>query len=131
MSDENKLNNEEIALLAVLNKKWLFNMWQSESLAKFVYQINKLDKNYKFWKAFSEIKWNIAKFINTHRNDSNEIMNSFYQVSTSLLEKSPSIYRNLIKLLNKLDSNEQAIFFKDIFPLYNVELFLWEDPEDG
>lgn len=125
--DDNKLTYEEIALLAVLNKKWLFNMWQSESLAKFVYQINKLDKNYKFWKAFSEIKWNIAKFINTHRNDSNEIMNSFYQVSTSLLEKSPSIYRNLIKLLNKLDSNEQAIFFKDIFPLYNVELFLWED----
>ena len=121
-----ELTDEEIALLAVLNKKWLFNMWQSENLAKFVYQINKLDKNYKFWKAFKEIKWSIGDFIDTHKNDSNELMNSFYQVSTSLLEKSPSVYRNLIKLLNELNSKEQEIFYKGIFPLYNVELFLWE-----
>ena len=124
--DKNELNNEEIALLAVLNKKWLFNMWQSESLAKFVYQINKLDKNYKFWKAYTEIKWDIKKFINSHKKDSNDLMTSFFQISTSLLEESPAVYRNLIELLNKLDSDEQAIFFKEVFPLYNVELFLWE-----
>ena len=124
--DKNELNNEEIALLAVLNKKWLFNMWQSESLAKFVYQIDKLDKNYKFWKAYTEIKWDIKKFINSHKKDSNDLMTSFFQISTSLLEESPAVYRNLIELLNKLDSDEQAIFFKEVFPLYNVELFLWE-----
>lgn len=124
--DANRLTNEEIALLAVLNKKWLFNMRQSDSLSKFIYQINKLDKNYKFWKAFEEIKWSINYFIDCHKNDSNEFMNSFYQISTSLLEKSPSVYRILLELLNNLNQKEQEIFYKDIFPLYNVELFLWE-----
>ena len=128
LSDNEDLTNEEIALLAVLNKKWLWSMWQSESLAKFIYQINKLDKNYKYSKAFSEIKWDIKKFIYSHKNDSNELINSFYQISTSLFERSPAIYRNVIKLLNKLDSKEQEIFYKEIFPLYNVELFLWENP---
>ena len=126
MSDKSTLNDEEIALLAVLNKKWLWNMWQSESLAKFIYQINKLDKNYKFNKAFIEIKWEIGKFIDSHKKDSNELINSFYQISTSLLERSPAIYRNVLKLLNKLNSEEQELFYKEIFPLYNVELFLWE-----
>ena len=128
LSDKSNLNNEEIALLAVLNKKWLWNMWQSESLAKFIYQINKLDKNYKFNKSFTEIKWGINKFINVHKKDSNELLNSFYQVSTSLLGKSPAIYRNVVELLNKLNSEEQKLFYKEIFPLYNVELFLWENP---
>jgi hypothetical protein len=58
------------------------------------------------------------------RKDSNELMTLFFQISTSLLEKSPAIYRNLIKLLNKLDSKGQELFYKGIFPLYNVELFL-------
>ena len=128
LDDNEELMDEEVALLAVLNKKWLWNMWQSESLAKFIYQINKLDKNYRFWKAFSEIKWEIKKFINTHKKGTNELFNSFYQISTSLLEKSPAIYRNVVILLNKLDSKEQEIFYKEIFPLYNVELFLWEKP---
>jgi len=128
LSDKSNLNNEEIALLAVLNKKWLWNMWQSESLAKFIYQINKLGKNYKFNKAFTEIKWEINKFINIHKKDSNELINSFYEVSTSLLERSPAIYRNVVELLNKLNSEEQKLFYKEIFPLYNVELFLWENP---
>ena len=128
LADNEELTNEEISLLTVLNKKWLWNMWQSESLAKFIYQINKLDKNYKFNKSFTEIKWGINKFINVHKKDSNELLNSFYQVSTSLLERSPAIYRNVVELLNKLNSEEQKLFYKEIFPLYNVELFLWGNP---
>ena len=126
LSADKDLTDEEIALLAVLNKKWLANMWQSESLAKFIYWINKLGKNYDFVVAFGETKWEILKFVDCHRKNLNELMTLFYEISIFLLEKSPSIYRNLMKLLNMLDSEQQERFCREIFPLYNVELFLWE-----
>jgi len=125
LEEKSSLNNEEIALLTVVNKKWLFNMGTTEALAKFVFQINKLEQNYQFKWALVSIKKNVINFLKNHSWDSKESLNSFFQISIELLQYSPWNYHLIVDLLWKLSKDQQKVFYKDIFPLYNVELFLW------
>lgn len=124
---ESKLDNKKMALIEIVIRHWLLNLPLMENLIKFIYQLILLSKSEKTPKNTKiDIKERIKKFLQKQKNRSNEDLNSFYSISTNILKIAPSLYNKIVWIFERLEPSNIKYFYEKIFPLYNVELVLYE-----
>lgn len=123
-------NNKEIALIRIINKKWLYNFPLMENLGKFIYQLQEsLAEKYTFETTKTNIRQKIKIFFQKNKNRSIEDFNEFFHISTNILNAAPSIYQKILSILLCLEPNQLKYFQNEILPLYNVELILHQRKE--
>jgi len=123
------VTKDEIGLMSQIEKIWVWNLWQVETLFTHCSALSK----FFIWNYFIDKKttkslheeWKII--LKKQKKRSQEQTNDFYWIGNELLKIAPSLYSDLLKHVATLSYTDFNYFLKNIYPMYHVEVILSQD----